>query len=56
MNVKVFFGTSHDQLTNEIQAWLDAAESVVEVTACQCEGTNIREAGQRGVFVTVFYK
>ena len=56
MNVKVFFGTSHDQLTKEIQAWLDAAESVVEVTACQCEGTDLRAAGQRGVFITVFYK
>ena len=52
MKVKVFFGTNADQLTKDIQAWLDS--DGVEVTAaCQSQGTR---TGEEGVFVTVFYK
>jgi hypothetical protein len=52
MKVNVFFGTNADQLTKDIQAWLDS--DGVEVTAaCQSQGTR---TGEEGVFVTVFYK
>jgi hypothetical protein len=54
MKVKVFFGTDADQLTHDIQAWIESDGAISVTAACQSQGIS-QKTGQKGVFVTVFY-